>query len=161
MPASSFTNQPESWILWVCLVSWFVPTGHPVLGPPSSLHTSTKENMLFLSLGWKFDFLIAWCSDFICVNYDFAISWPSSSRLMRASEPLVASVFLFSLSSWHWDTSTPSSLRKVTNWYLPASAYLLSSLFPKCPLQWLLLWFSPQPGEAHTCRPTQTIHWSF
>lgn len=99
---------------------------------------------LFMGSELKFDFVIAWCSDFICVVcllYYFALSHPSSST-SDGIWTLCGLVFLSSFSSWHcgalyssqpWGShsSTLSPLISMHIWFpFPMSSVVSPLLVP-------------------------------
>ena len=99
MQASSFPDLPESWISWVCLVLQSMPTGHPVLGPPSSSHTGKREHVI-LSCGWKESLYLWSCTKiwfphgvmlWLCLcQLTFLAMFPFHGQVLLASESIWA-----------------------------------------------------------------------
>ena len=128
MQASSFPDLAASWISWVCLVLQSVPTGHPVLGPPSSLHTSKREHVI-LSCGWKLSLYLRshtkiWFPSglmlWLCLcQVTFFPLFPFHGQVLLGFWEHLSPWWPWSSSSpWHWGSASWDP-RAVTDWYLP------------------------------------------
>lgn len=141
MQASSFPDPPESWISWVGLVLRSVPTGHPVLGPPSSLHTSKREHVI-LSCGWKQSLYLWSCTKiwfpdglmlWLCLcQVTFLAMFPFHGQVLLGFWEHLSPWWPWSSSSpWQWGSASWDP-RDITDWYLPClcSGSLPSLLTP-------------------------------